>query len=142
VREDSTIATIAEDPVVDLCAAVAKEVAKELRARQCNMPEGDDGSIMIPEIWQNTSSKMAQIHDIVAKSVVESLNLILSLTAWRLHDAINKDERAKAANKISDDEASKQSDENDSDVEMDDTTVASIDHEKALILRMRDGKNL
>ena len=121
------------DSCVHLCATIAQETARILREREVLLPEDEGSSIQIPEIWSATNPKS---HHVAARSVVESLNLILSLTSWRLQQALVKERTVKesmAADIVSHDDS-----EGDS-VDIDEATMAATDFDKKLIIRMRDG---
>lgn len=144
-NQDESIAAEDADPCVHLCAAIAQETAKNLRKRQVVLPEDEEASIQIPAIWSEMDPR---VHQTVAAAVVESLQLILSLTAWRFQHVLSKEQDAKdqlTAN--DDDELSKGSDDEDGDndrndgsVELDEVTVAEIDYEKKLLIRMTLGQ--
>lgn len=121
------------DPCVHLCATIAQETARILREREVLLPEDEDSSIEIPKIWSATNPK---IHHVAARSVVESLNLILSLTSWRLQQALAKERTAKEILAV--DDVSLDYCEGDS-VDIDEATMAATEFEKKLIIRMRDG---
>jgi hypothetical protein len=83
----------------DLGKVIHEHVSFELKARQpiLHRPESQEGDekIEISEIWSSLIDK--SIHSAVAESVREGLGLLLSVAAWRLHEAIEskEDDRAK-----------------------------------------------
>ncbi|CAB9499289.1 Cohesin subunit SA-3 [Seminavis robusta] len=143
--QDESTTIVEMDPCVHLCSTIASNIAKELNLREIILDEADDDSdgsnrLDIPEFWLEADPR---IHKTVAQSIREGLYVILSQTAWRFHNAINKEEsardvrtrKARAEDGGSDDDE-KSGDDN---MEVDDETAEELEMEAKMIVRMRDG---
>jgi hypothetical protein len=112
------------EEIEGFCNTVAEAMAKRLEDRKpiVDDDEQDDAetvatekSIRVPEIWIKEDSR---IHGAIAKSVDEALVVLLSITAWKLRDALlnrSKTEFGKDGENESDDE-----------VDVEDLTVLSM----------------
>jgi len=133
--DSSTIASTIEeqDPITNLFSLVAQRAAKNLKIRECALPEDEEASIVIPAIWEE---KTGEVHLAVAKSFEQALLLIESLLSWRIERAIELERSTKEQLKRDDDSHSSVDTES---VELDEATAEDLDGEAKAIVRMRDG---
>lgn len=98
-----------------LCIAIAAHIARELKAREVTFPDTADDSDdenkespQIPDIWSKGDQ---DIHKYVAETVMEGLNLLLTVTAWRL----NKEIELIVSKEDEDDDGTKEDGDDDDD---------------------------
>jgi hypothetical protein len=113
-----------DEEMEGFCNTVAEAMAKRLQDRKpiVDDDEQDDTetvatekSIRVPEIWTKEDSRL---HGAIAKSVDEALVVLLSITAWKLRDALFNRSKTEVGN----------DDDNESfdEVDIEDLTVLSM----------------
>lgn len=70
-----------DEQLESLFTAVAQNSYKQLSERQLIVSEENMEDVEVPKIW---SMQDEQLHSVVAESISESLDLLLSLTAWKV----------------------------------------------------------
>jgi hypothetical protein len=114
-----------DEEMEGFCNTIAEAMAKRLQDRKPIVDDDqeddaetlatEENTIRVPEIWAKEDSR---IHGAIAKSVNEALVILLSITAWKLRDALlnrSKTEFGKDGDNESDDE-----------VDVEDLTVLSM----------------
>jgi hypothetical protein len=80
-----------DDELETISKAVAVYIAAELKARQIiyHHPEtqGDADQVEVPKIWSTADDS---VHSVVAESVSGGLGFLLTMTAWRLKEEIER----------------------------------------------------
>lgn len=114
-----------DEEMEGFCNTVAEAMAKRLQDRKPIVDDDDEQddaetmatekTIRVPEIWTKEDSR---IHGAIAKSVNEALVVLLSITAWKLRDALLNRSKTEFGN---DDD-----DESDDEVDVEDLTVLSM----------------
>ena len=114
-----------DEEIKGFCNTVAEAMAKRLQDRKPivdDVDEQDDAetlatekSIRVPEIWTKEDSR---IHGAIAKSVDEALVVLLSITAWKLRDALLNRSKTEFGNDGDN--------ESDDEVDVEDLTVLSM----------------
>lgn len=96
--------TIDDAELGNLCSAVTKYIGNELKIRENTVPEDvpQDGSgIEVARIWETADE---DIHAVVADSVSEGLDFLLTTVCWRLNKEIDAIEESDGMKEYSDDE--------------------------------------
>ena len=94
--------------VEGFCNTVAEAMAKRLQDRKAVLEESDRDTIKAyaePEIWRMEETR---IHSVVAKSIDESLRILLSITAWKLRETLMK--RSKRGSELDDEDMEQEAD--------------------------------
>lgn len=135
VSENDESTEVEDEACALLCANIAKAMAKDLKAREVSLPRDEQSGVQIPKIW---SDAHPQVHEYVARSVADGLSIILSVTAWKLHRAIEIEEDARERQQNSNDE-SERDDYSRNEKELDALTLEELESDGKSIVRMRDG---
>lgn len=108
-----------EDEILeDLFKTVSDHFTKELSVRQLLLSQENFDDVEIPKVWTTVDEK---VHAVVAESISDALDLLLSMTAWKLLSTI---------------QSLKNSDDTELDKETGDPDGREVDDH--LLLRMRN----